>query len=275
MKKMYQALRYHDRLVVSRFIYFFLTFGYGAFYLWSFISDYKGYRNLAMPEVIENYKGNGTELDFINEGFRNYFTHQMAEMADSYLNSMYRFCAFFLAGVPVLLFTLVSWSVVLFTDRQQGWNRVLKAAPVTPKDRAKSLFIAKWRTIGICTAISMAIGFLCGRLTIGVDFAERVFFGSIITVMIVVSFTTVWDIIGAALGAMYPSAKLNYAAAITCCLTGVSLAIPYFIFRDSAAWMQYTTNYVFGPGWLVLVAVFAGIQVLAWYVLKRACACKE
>ena len=275
MKKMYRALRYHDRLVVSRFIYFFMTFGYGAFFLWSFFKNYDGYRNLGMPESIENFEGTGTVLDYVYIGFRQQHNQWLAEMADSYLNSMYRFCAFFLAGLPVLLFTLVSWSSVLFTDRQQGWNRVLKAAPVTPKDRTKSLFIAKWRTIGICTAISMAIGFLCSRLTIGADFAERVFFGSIITVLIVVTVTTVWDILGVALGALFPSARLNLTIGITCCLTMMTLAIPFFLFWESAAWMQYTSNYIFGPGWLILIAVFAGTQVLAWFVLKRACACKE
>ena len=101
------------------------------------------------------------------------------------------------------------------------------------------------------------------------------FFGSIITVLIVVTVTTVWDILGAALGALFPSARLNLTIGIICCLTMMTLAIPFFLFWESAAWMQYTSNYIFGPGWLILIAVFAGTQVLAWFVLKRACACKE
>ena len=262
MKKVYRALRYHDRLAISYVYMIVMAAFYVGMILWSFHTEYEQYKICATT-----YEWGFGSGEFV--------------MGES-LNSMYQAIAFAIPGLLVMLFTGVSWDSVLGADRLRGWNRVVKASPVSPATRAKSLLFEKWKVFGICAAVSLTIGFVCSMLTVGSDFAMRVVVAILVTLLIVGSITFFVDAVATVLVAHAPAAWSSGIVVATIVLTFVPIMGIYIFMFESLPyegagipWTQYSSGYCFGPAWLVLIVIFAAVNVFAWFMLKHACARKE
>ncbi|MBR6020340.1 MAG: hypothetical protein IK055_09020 [Lachnospiraceae bacterium] len=258
MKNIYRSLGYRDRNEIDFRIRGAFAIFYTAFFAANSRYDFLRYRECAAMAA-----GKITNMIYDRE---------MALVEKSiYLDSV-----FYTLGVEIPLAILLTCAGLFFANviargQSNGWNRYLRALPVSPAMRARALFRTWAKLFGITTLI--ALGVSCGFSALFIDMKTTAsLIPVILTIALIVETVDVFLCPLTVLCALRaePARAMSVSFAV-----GGLLALPLvfvlgrFVCPGSSSWATLSNHYTYDARWLLILALCAALNIIGYLLLKK------
>ena len=266
MKKLYRSLGYHDRHEVDYRLRVFV----GAFIAIGLLinsrKDYVNFRNLENRLALRDYQCTDELFTIMND-------------MDQHRNNIFHILGVWFPLVILLAGTGLFFSTVVSRNRVNGWNRYLRALPVSPAMRADSMCITRARQLGISTLIALVVSVALCALLFGTKPAVALIPVILIITLIVetadmiISPLAVWM----AFRAEPARAESESFSVGLLTLSTLAFVLVKFVCPDNCAWMDYLEHseiaflepYTYNARWLLILALCAALNIIGYLLLKK------
>lgn len=195
---------------------------------------------------------------------------------DLYLDSIFHVLGVEIPVVILFFGACLFCATVVSRGQTNGWNRYLRALPVSPAMRAKSMCVGRARQFGISTLIALVVSCTFCASFIGMKQAV-----ALIPVILTISLTLeTADMILSPFSAWIalrcePSRAYSVAFSTALLpLLGITFVLTLFVCPGFTKWTEYSSNYHYNARWLLYIALCIALNYVAYRLLAKVLAKK-